>query len=976
MQAIHVEGDEARLGALGAYALERQPEQDFDELAGLAAQVCATPMAIVSIVDAHDIWFKARTGVEAETIRRENAFCAETIQGRGPLVILDALEDARFAGHEFVTGGVRFYAGVPLLAADGAALGALAVLDRVPRSLTPEQLDALQSLARQATSLLEWRRTAAALRESEELKTRILDASPDCIKVLDYEGRLLSMNEGGMTALEICDFGAVVNSPWIDFWEERDREAAVQAMETARQGGIGRFTGYFPTTTTHKPMWWDVVVSPLRGRDGRVERLLAVSRDATARARASELVWAVAEGTSLSTGADFFRALVGNLASALRVPYVLVAECTDETNTRVRTLAFWARNGLADNVEYALAGTPCQAVIDGTISCHPDNIQALFPEDKDLASLDARGYLGLPIMNGAGGVAGHLAVIHDRPLPPDEMTIAVLRTFAARAGVELERVRTARHIEGLGRQLSVAAERARSLLAINNAVVLNLTQDALFDAITNALRRVVTFDRCTIFLHDVEKNVLRMTSSDSSVPSRHFVPGLELPLDGSHAGWAFVNQRVFFNADLRLTRTYPGEHVLLDEGFRSLIVVPMVVRGRSIGTLNLGSRRPMEFGEAEAELLQEAANQVALSIENMREYEEIGRLKAQLERENVYLREEILGEHNYEEIVGTSAALATVVRTIDRVAPTDTTVLIIGETGTGKELVARAVHNRSPRRSRPLVKVNCGAIASGLIESELFGHVKGAFTGALERRTGRFELADRGTIFLDEIGELPLDMQVKLLRVLQEQEFEPVGSSRTIKVDVRVIAATNRNLQEEVAAGRFRADLFYRLNVLPLHVPPLRDRRDDVTQLAMFFVQKHAKRIGRTVDGVSRESLDRLAAYAWPGNVRELENVIERALVLSHGGVLDASQGLVPGGSASVAPLTAITPSQGRAAAPVGETSPAGRLDDVERAHIAATLERTGWVIEGPRGAARILDLHPNTLRSRMKKLGLERSKR
>jgi len=281
------------------------------------------------------------------------------------------------------------------------------------------------------------------------------------------------------------------------------------------------------------------------------------------------------------------------------------------------------------------------------------------------------------------------------------------------------------------------------------------------------------------------------------------------------------------------------------------------------------------------------------------------------------------------------------------------------------------VHNRSTRRQRSLVKVNCGAIASGLIESELFGHVKGAFTGALERRIGRFELADGGTLFLDEVGELPLDMQVKLLRVLQEQEFEPVGSSRTVNVNVRVIAATNRNLQEEVAAGRFRADLFYRLNVLPIHVPPLRERREDVTQLAMFFVQKHAKRIGRTVESVSRESLDRLAAYSWPGNVRELENVIERALVLSHGGVLDAAQGLVPADAASASAVTSTTPvSVARAA------SPAGRLDDVERAHIAATLNQTGWVIEGLRGAAKILDMHPNTLRSRMKKLGLERSKR
>jgi formate hydrogenlyase transcriptional activator len=532
--------------------------------------------------------------------------------------------------------------------------------------------------------------------------------------------------------------------------------------------------------------------------------------------------------------------------------------------------------------------------------------------------------------------------------------------------MELERLRASQEIASLNRRLAVAADRARSLLAINNAVVLNLTQDALFHAITTALRPVVPFDRMTIFLYDETKNVLRMVVAESTLPSDHFVPGFELSLDQSHAGAAFVNQRPFFNPDLARTRTFPGEEVLYREGFRSLVVVPLVVRGKSIGTLNLGSERPMQYNQPEAELLQEVANQVALAIENMREYEEIGRLKARLERENVYLREEILGEHNFEEVVGSSPQLTAVLHMIDRVAPTDTTVLILGETGTGKELVARAVHNRSARRSHPLVKVNCGAISAGLIESELFGHVKGAFTGALERRIGRFELADRGTIFLDEVGELPLDMQVKLLRVLQEQEFEPVGSSRTVKVDVRVIAATNRILEQEVVAGRFRADLFYRLNVLPVRVPPLRERAADIPQLVMFFVQRHAKRIGRTVEGVSRESMERLMAYPWPGNVRELENVVERALVLSRGGVLDIGPDQLPSVPGAPAPARVAPP-----ASSFGPTS--ATLEEVERSHILATLLKTGGVVEGPNGAARLLNMHPNTLRSRMKKLGISR---
>jgi formate hydrogenlyase transcriptional activator len=412
------------------------------------------------------------------------------------------------------------------------------------------------------------------------------------------------------------------------------------------------------------------------------------------------------------------------------------------------------------------------------------------------------------------------------------------------------------------------------------------------------------------------------------------------------------------------------------------VVVPLVVRGRSIGTLNLGSLQPMQYGAAEAELLREVANQLALAIENMREYEEIGRLKAQLERENVYLQEEITDQHNFKEIVGSSPSLLGALRTIDRVAPTDSTVLILGETGTGKELVARAIHSRSPRHRHPLVKVNCGAIPAGLIESELFGHVRGAFTGALDRRVGRFELADGGTLFLDEIGELPLDMQVKLLRVLQEHEFESLGSSRTTRVDVRIIAATNRDLQHEVSAARFRADLYYRLNVLQVRVPPLRERREDIPELTLLFVQRHAKRIGRTIAGVSKNSMEQLAAYPWPGNVRELENVIERALVLSASDVLEIGADLlptsVPGATveraSAAASITASLPERARHGPTERATVMPHSLDDVQRVHIAATLNQTGWVIEGPRGAARILNLHPNTLRSRMKKLGLTRT--
>jgi formate hydrogenlyase transcriptional activator len=396
--------------------------------------------------------------------------------------------------------------------------------------------------------------------------------------------------------------------------------------------------------------------------------------------------------------------------------------------------------------------------------------------------------------------------------------------------------------------------------------------------------------------------------------------------------------------------------------------VPLVARGRSIGAMNLASREIGQYSEADAEFIQEVANQVALAVENMMAYEEIAALKARLEDENVYLQEEIRREHNFVEMVGNSPALLAVLRNVEQVAPTDSTVLISGETGTGKELIARAIHGRSARRDRALVKVNCAAISAGLVESELFGHVKGAFTGAIERRVGRFELAHRGTIFLDEVGDLPLETQVKLLRVLQEREFEPVGSSKSVKVDVRVIAATNRDLQEAVASGKFRSDLYYRLNVFPIRVPPLRERASDVPQLAMFFLGQYGKTFGRRIERMSEATIERLIRYPWPGNIRELQNVIERAVVLCQGSVLELDELLLPAaGSAST--TAAVTPEQSAQPQPAGP----GTLEDVERAHILATLEKTGWLIEGTKGAAKILAIHPNTLRSRMEKLAIKR---
>ncbi|MGH8615635.1 MAG: sigma-54 interaction domain-containing protein [Gammaproteobacteria bacterium] len=337
------------------------------------------------------------------------------------------------------------------------------------------------------------------------------------------------------------------------------------------------------------------------------------------------------------------------------------------------------------------------------------------------------------------------------------------------------------------------------------------------------------------------------------------------------------------------------------------------------------------------------------------------------------MQEEIRKDHNFEEMVGNDQALLDLLQKVERVAASDASVLIQGETGTGKELIARALHNRGARCQRALVKVNCGAISAGLVESELFGHVKGAFIGALARRVGRFELADGGTLFLDEVGELPPDTQVKLLRVLQEQEFEPLGSNQTVRVNVRVIAATNRDLEEAVKAGRLRADLYYRLNVIPLRVPPLRERRSDITQLAMYFLERSARKAGNRVRGIASETLRLMQKYPWPGNVRELQNLIERAVVLSAGPVLNLDPQLLSPASFAA---PAANPGQPLAAPELPmEQGDLPSLEDMQRRHILAVLEKTRWVIvEGPEGAANILKLNPSTIRSRMKKLGIVRS--
>ena len=926
-----------------------------------------------------------------------------------------------------------------------------------------------------------------ALRQSEEFAARLIESSRDCIKVLDLGGHFLSINAHGMTALEICDFGPLIGSPWVELWDGEYREQAENAIEQARQGQVGRFTGYFPTAKTQTPKWWDVSVTAILDRDGRPEKLLAVSRDVTelklaeqslrqsheeleqqVAARTRDLIhtstvlqkivegveskvgeqffpslvqqlatalgvdyayiselsedgtrfrsragWGkggplpqfdvpthgpcetvltrkcihhpdqlralyphvqliqdtgvdsycgvpivdasdkvvghlaimdskpmpdhvratsilgifatraaaeferlgferamrksdrtlrkIDEGTAATTGAEFFNSLVKSLAEALQTKYAFVSKFVEGNRTRVRTLAFWKSDGFLDNFEYDLSHTPCERVLAGDVCLFSEKVQELFPEHRDdLAKLGVESYLAIPVSDRSGTVMGHLAVMDTKPMHDDPRVLSVFKIFGVRAGAELER-------ERMDAQIKNNEEQLRDLFDEAPIAYVHEGLDSKF----------IRANRTALKSFGITADQVENTYGFSFIPD---TPDAQRRLKDAFAsiGKGIDTSGVV----LELRRKDDGK--------------PLWIQWWS---------RPDPSGTYTRTMFIDITERVLMEQE-----------KARIEAQNIYLQEEIRGSHNFEELIGGSTSLKKVLTNVRRVAPTDSTVLITGETGTGKELIARAIHNLSSRKDRALVKVNCAAIPAGLIESELFGHEKGAFTGALTKKMGRFELADKGTIFLDEIGELPLDIQSKLLRVLQEGEFERVGGTQTFKVNVRVIAATNRDLEQQSKTGHYRPDLYYRLKVFPIHLPALREREGDIPLLAQYFVRKFATTFGKKLDRIPERMMSALARYQWPGNIRELEHVIERAVILSEGSELEPIEWL----------------SQTGTQAGFGKTL---TLEELERQHIVEVLEQTNWRVSGERGAAKILDIIPTTLEARMKKLGIIRVK-
>jgi formate hydrogenlyase transcriptional activator len=540
------------------------------------------------------------------------------------------------------------------------------------------------------------------------------------------------------------------------------------------------------------------------------------------------------------------------------------------------------------------------------------------------------------------------ASCQESTFPPEEVRFLQLATDQIALALD----------DGLNfREAQRVAERLELLLGLTNSVVSTLNLRDLLREIVASIRRVMRCEGTGIALPDPETGELTVYAID--FPSSKGVVHEGVVFDSSSAAAEVfrTGQTQIFSEEEIVTQPY--SHA---EGARSLCHFPIIGRAGTLGVASVGSIHPNAFSGDDAAFLSRVAAQIAIAIENATAFGEIETLKNQLAREKVYLQDEIRSEMHFEEIIGTSEGLRRVLREIETVAPTDSTVLIYGETGTGKELIARAVHNLSTRKDNAFVKLNCAAIPAGLLESELFGHERGAFTGAINQRVGRFELANKGTMFLDEVGEIPLELQPKLLRVLQEREFERLGSSRTLRTDARLIAATNRDLKALTDAGNFRADLYYRLNVFPVRVPALRERPEDIPLLVRHFVQQYSRRSGKSIESIPSDTMDALVRYGWPGNIRELQNVIERAVIVSRSSVLS-----VPAADLQSTVQT-LRPE------PAGETLRA-ELDTQERTRILEALQQSQWVVAGPGGAAARLGMKRSTLQFRMQRLGIQVSR-
>jgi formate hydrogenlyase transcriptional activator len=660
---------------------------------------------------------------------------------------------------------------------------------------------------------------------------------------------------------------------------------------------------------------------------------------------------------SIATHRDLgalFHAIAQHLHRLVTFDFIgLTLPQTDRLTARIQVLESSLPTEVKEGFEFPIEEAAHEIIWEQQKALLVTDLQSetRFPRNVELLEREGvRSFCLLPLTTAQRRV-GALAFGSVRPGAYDEADLGFLRQVAAQVAVAVDNALNFQDAQVYQEQLSRERDRLRLLLEVNNALVSTLDLRELLKKIADCLRRVIRHDYTALALHDPARGEMRLTALDFPEGKGLIQEEMTVPLQGSAGGEVFVTRKPLLVDLLNIGRfDAPIARLAEAEGLKCFCILPLFTSTRELGILAVGALAADAFQQDDVDLLAQTANQIAIAVENALAYREIAELKNKLAEEKLYLEEEIRTEHNFEEVIGESAALKRALSAVETVAPTDSTVLILGETGTGKEMVARAIHDLSRRRDGTFVKINCAAIPTGLLESELFGHEKGAFTGAIAQKIGRFELAHHGTLFLDEVGDIPLELQPKLLRVLQEKEFERLGGNRTFRVDVRVVAATNRNLGQMVEEGQFRRDLYYRLNVFPILIPPLRERGNDIPLLVRYFVQKYARQMDRRIETISGEVMDALARYHWPGNVRELQNLIERAVILS------------PGPDLRV-PLAELKQRS--------EGSSIVTLEAADREHIVRVLRETHGVVGGPRGAAARLGLKRTTLQSKMRRLGI-----
>ena len=724
-----------------------------------------------------------------------------------------------------------------------------------------------------------------------------VDSSQNIIQVNDIASQMSGYTKEELIQKKVTDINpSAVVMDWPEFWKrlKKEKKITFEAQHKHKKGHL-----------------YDIEINGNFIEIGGKEYSCTIVRDIRKRKREEDILKTISENTSGVTGSDYFRELAKCITSTLNVRYSMVVLCSENDTTRLRMLSYVDRKEVLENIDYDTHGTPCEIVMEGKEFFCADRLEESFPKEKGIKS-----WVAVPIYSPTTGkVIGNIAAFDDVPMQNDQNQTVILRIFAARTGAEIERIRAEEKVvetlkllnSDLQDKLQDSEKRFRDLFEEAPIAYVHEGLDSKFIKANRAALRILG-----VRPEDVPTTYGKLMAPDTPDAQKRMKEAFESIGRGTDTSGVV----------LELRRQDNGQ--------------PIWIQWWSNPDLSGQFTRTMFIDITDKVLME--------------------REQARLKAENKYLQEEIKLNYNFEEIVSKSNLFQKVLQQIERVASTDATVLILGESGTGKELLARAVHNISNRSKRPLVKVNCATLPSNLIESELFGHEKGAFTGAMDRKIGRFELADGGTIFLDELGELPIELQAKLLRVLQEGEFERLGNSKTLKVNVRVIAATNRNLQLAIEKKEFREDLFYRLNVFPITCPPLRERKEDIPLLVKHFLQKFEGKMGKKITHVPDEVMNALCAYHWPGNIRELENLIERAMILSPGNELSRGEWLPSVKHGSNNAHTSLQ-----------------KLEEVEKNHITEVLKQLNWKVSGENGAAKFLGLNPTTLEARMKKLGIKR---